>query len=286
MASTKGKKRRFALIVFLILLIPCLIWIHWANTSIQVTEININSEKIPEAFHGFRIVQVSDLHNTEFAESQSTLLSFIKNAVPDLIAVTGDLIDSRFTDMEIAMEFIHGVTDIAPVYYVTGNHEARTDEYSKLAEQLEQAGVVILNDESIEIEHGSEAIRLMGVNDPDFTAQGDADAEDAYVMDAKLKAMLTGESTYTVLLSHRPELFDVYADNNIDLVLSGHAHGGQFRLPFVGGLVAPDQGFFPQYSEGVYEKSRTKMVVSRGLGNSIFPIRINNPPELVVITLT
>jgi len=285
MASSKGKKRRTALIVFVILLIPFLIWIYWGNTSIQVTEIGIDSKKIPESFRGFRIVQVSDLHNTEFGESQSRLLSAIKNAAPDLIAVTGDLIDSRFTDMEIAMEFVHGVTEIAPVYYVTGNHEARTDEYSELVEQLVQAGVVILNDESIEIENGSEAIRLMGVNDPEFTAQGDAYVGNAYVMDAKLTAMLTEDSTYTILLSHRPELFDVYAYNNIDLVLSGHAHGGQVRLPFIGGLAAPNQGFFPQYSEGVYEKSRTKMVVSRGLGNSIFPIRINNHPELVVITL-
>lgn len=285
MASTKGKKRRTTLIVFLIIFIAFLIWIYWGNTSIQVIEIGIDSEKIPESFRGFTIVQVSDLHNTEFGESQSRLLNAIKNAAPDLIAVTGDLIDSRHTDMEIAMEFIHGVTEIASVYYVTGNHEARTDEYAELEEQLEKAGVVILNDESMEIEYGNEAIRLMGVNDPDFTAQGDAYAEDAYVMDTKLKAMLTEDSTYTILLSHRPELFDVYADNYIDLVLSGHAHGGQVRLPFIGGLAAPNQGFFPQYSEGVYENSRTKMVVSRGLGNSIFPIRMNNRPELVVITL-
>lgn len=131
MASAKGKKRRTTLIVFLILLIAFLIWINWGNTSIQVTEIGIDSEKIPESFHGFTIVQVSDLHNTEFGESQSRLLSAIKNAAPDLIAVTGDLIDSRHTDIEMAMEFIHGVTEIAPVYYVTGNHEARTEEYAE-----------------------------------------------------------------------------------------------------------------------------------------------------------
>jgi predicted MPP superfamily phosphohydrolase len=284
MASTKGKIRS-ALIFFLILLIAFLIWIYWGNTSIQVTIISIDSERIPESFRGFRIVQVSDLHNTEFGESQSKLLGAIKKAAPDLIAVTGDLIDSRHTDVKIAMEFIHGVTELAPVYYVTGNHEARTNKYAELKEQLEQAGVVILNDEIIEIEYGSEVIRLIGVNDPDFTTQGDVYVEDAYVMNVKLKAMLTEDSTYTILLSHRPELFDVYVDHNIDLVLSGHAHGGQVRLPFIGGLAAPNQGFFPHYSEGVYENSSTKMLVSRGLGNSIFPIRINNRPELVVMVL-
>lgn len=284
--SAKDKKRRTALIVPLILLIISLVWVYWGNNFIQVTEIVIKSERIPEYFRGFMIVQVSDLHNAEFGKGQSKLLSAIKSASPDLIAVTGDLIDSRRTDFDTAMEFIHGATAIAPVYYVTGNHEARTDEYPKLAKKMSEAGVIILNDESLKIEYGSEVIWLLGVNDPNFTVQGNAYTEKSYMMDAKLKAMLTEDSNYTILLSHRPELLDVYADNNIDLVLSGHAHGGQVRLPFIGGLVAPDQGFLPQYSEGLYEKSRTKMVVSRGLGNSIIPIRINNRPELVVIILS
>lgn len=102
--------------------------------------------------------------------------------------------------------------------------------------------------------------------------------------DAKLKDLMD-ENQYTILLSHRPELFNVYAAHSIDLILSGHAHGGQVRLPFVGGLVAPNQGLFPKYDEGIYEIGPSKMVVSRGLGNSIFPVRINNRPELVVITL-
>ena len=252
----------------------------------QVTEIIIESNEIPESFRGFTIVQVSDLHNTEFGEDQSGLLSLIKDAAPDLIAVTGDLFDSRHTDVETAMAFINGAIKIAPVYYVTGNHEARIDEYAELEEQLKQAGVVVLDDACVEIEYGGESIRLMGVNDPDFIDQGDVYVDDAYLIDAKLKAMPDADSgVYTILLSHRPELFNVYVDNGIDLVLCGHAHGGQVRLPFIGGLLAPDQGLLPQYTEGVYENGQTKMVVSRGLGNSLCPIRINNRPELVVITL-
>lgn len=271
--------------VLLIILVAFSLWVYWGNTSIQTTQISINSEKMPTPFNGLKIVQVSDLHNAEFGDDQSRLLKAVKDASPDLIAVTGDLIDSRHTDVEKAMKFINGAIKIAPVYYVTGNHEARIAEYAELEEQMTEAGVVILRNESTTIERGGESILLLGLDDPAFTKKEDASGESKTMIDTKLKDMLSECGGYTILLSHRPELLDVYADNNIDLVLSGHAHGGQVRLPFVGGLVAPNQGFLPEYSEGMYEKNQTKMVVSRGLGNSIAPIRINNRPELVVITL-
>ena len=252
------------------------VWVYWGNTSIQTTRISITSEKIPTAFIGFTIVQVSDLHNTEFGSHQERLLNAVKGSSPDIIAITGDLIDSNHTDIEKAMVFINDAVKIAPVYYVTGNHEAWSDQYNELKKQMVEVGVDILEDEKTIIERHGISIQLLGLNDPDFTSTS---------IDDKLEDMLVENNEFTILLSHRPELFDVYVDNNIDLVLSGHAHGGQIRLPFVGGLVAPNQGFFPKYSEGVYEKNQTKMIVSRGLGNSIIPLRINNRPELVIITL-
>lgn len=283
MKKETGKRRKRRWPVLLLILIACSVWIYWGNTAMQTTQITIRSEKIPPAFHGFTMVQVSDLHNTEFGDGQSGLLAAIRDAAPDLIAVTGDLIDSRRTDVEKAMAFIHGAVDLAPVYYVTGNHEARTEAYAQLEQQMAAAGVVILRNASASVTHGGASIRLLGLDDPAFAAQGDGDG--AGMIDARLKAMRGESDVYTVLLSHRPELFDLYAANGMDLVLSGHAHGGQIRLPFVGGLVAPNQGLFPSYSAGVYEKNQTSMVVSRGLGNSIFPVRINNRPELIVITL-
>lgn len=270
----------------LILVAAFSIWVYWGNTSIQTTQIHIKNERVPASFNGFRIVHVSDLHNAEFGADQSRLLGLVKAASPDLIAITGDLIDSRHTDVDKAMDFITGAVQIAPVYYVTGNHEARTKEYASLEVRMSEAKVFILKDEGIAVESGGESIRLLGVEDPSFTIEGDRLGENAAIIDSKLKNMLSESGEYTILLSHRPELFEVYAANSIDLVFSGHAHGGQVRLPFVGGLFVPDQGVFPQYSEGVYEKDQTKMVVSRGLGNSIFPVRINNRPELVVITLS
>lgn len=288
MKKTKRKKRKAVWAVLLAILVAFSIWVYWGNTSIQTTQISINCEKIPASFNGFSIVQVSDLHNAEFGKNQSKLLQTIKNISPDMIAVTGDLIDSSHTDVEKAMDFINGAVKIAPVYYVTGNHEAWTDKYENLKEQMTKSGVIILSDQGITIKRNGSLIWLLGLNDPDFTIKHDMFGEDAAMIDTKLKDMqkqsVNGE--YTILLSHRPELFDVYVANNIDLVLSGHAHGGQIRLPFVGGLVAPNQGFLPKYTAGVYEKKQTKMVVSRGLGNSIAPVRINNRPELVVITLS
>ncbi len=284
MKNIKNKKQRAILTFLLTVFAAFFVWIYWGNTSIQTTQISIGSEKIPASFDGFTIVQVSDLHNAEFGDNQSRLLKAVRAASPDLIAVTGDLIDSNHTDVEKAMEFINGAVKTAPVYYVTGNHEAWSEQYAGLKEQMTVAGVVILEDESTSVERAGDSIRLLGLDDPDFAAEVNT-FQNASTIGTKLKDMLSDGYGYTILLSHRPELFDVYADNGIDLVLSGHAHGGQFRLPFVGGLVAPNQGFFPKYYEGIYEQGQTKMIVSRGLGNSIIPVRINNRPELVVITL-
>jgi len=150
---------------------------------------------------------------------------------------------------------------------------------------LKVLGVTVLEDEQIILEKNAEAICLIGVDDPSFQTDyllGDT----ATVMNTKLKTLTSEDNAYTVLLSHRPELFDTYVERGVDLVLSGHAHGGQFRLPLIGGLVAPNQGLFPEYDAGLYAFDGTNMIVSRGIGNSIIPFRFNNRPEVVLIELT
>lgn len=283
MNKTKKKKGRVILFI-VIFVIAFSVWLWWGNTSIQTTHVNIRSEKIPTELDGFTIVQVSDLHNAEFGNQQDRLLKAVKSASPDIIAVTGDLIDSNHTDVTKAMEFINGAVKIALVYYVTGNHEAWSDQYIELKKQMLMVGVDVLEDENIIIEYAGVTIQLLGLNDLDFITT-DGTYERLAMIDTKLKNILGESNKYTILLSHRPELFDVYVENNIDLILSGHAHGGQVRLPFFGGLVAPNQGFFPKYFEGLYDKKQTKMIVSRGLGNSIIPLRVNNRPELVIVEL-
>lgn len=280
----KLSKKGVPLIVSIALLVGLCVWTIWGNTALEINEYKIMSDKIPEAFSGFRIAQVSDLHNAEFGEDNEKLITMLSQTDPDIIVITGDLIDSRRTDVEIALKFAQQAVRIAPVYYVSGNHEARVMEYEELKKSLMDAGVTMLDNQKVEISREGENITLMGIDDPSFQKSylfGDAEGVAKQAI-----SDLKGESDgYTILLSHRPELFDVYVDAGIDLVFSGHAHGGQFRLPFIGGLVAPNQGFFPKYDAGQFAEETTTILVSRGVGNSIIPIRFNNRPEIVVVQL-
>ena len=280
-----AKKKKFIILsVVALILIALVIWIAWGNTALELNTYTISSTRLPLSFDGFRIAHVSDLHNAKMGKDNEKLLTMLRDAAPDMIAITGDLIDSRNTDIAIALQFVEEAVKIAPCYYVTGNHEARVNEYGKLKAGMEAAGVIVLEDAQTEICLEGETITLIGVNDPSYQTDylfGDAET----VMNTKLEYLCTDNDGFTVLLSHRPELFHTYADQNIDLILSGHAHGGQFRLPFVGGLVAPNQGLFPQYDAGIYEEENTHMLVSRGIGNSILPFRINNRPEVILIEL-
>lgn len=262
-----------------------LIWTVWGNKALMVSTISISSSHIPAAFSGFRIAQVSDLHNSEFGKNNTELLKLLSESRPDIIAITGDLIDANHTDVGIALGFAQESVRIAPTYYVTGNHEATCSQYGDLKAGLEEAGVIVLEDEAISLERGGETIALLGLADPDFMVKGDMFGEVPAMVSTKLKNLIGDESGYTILLSHRPELFETYVDGGIDLVFSGHVHGGQFRLPFIGGLVAPNQGLFPKYDAGLYTDGGTSMVVSRGIGNSIIPFRFNNRPEIVLVEL-
>ncbi len=239
---------------------------------------------LSEEFSGYRIAHISDLHNATLSKDNKKLLSLLKESEPDIIAITGDLIDARNTDFKTALHFVGEAVKIAPCYYVTGNHEARIPEYTQFREELSALGVDILDDERTQIVRQDKKITLIGMNDPSFKADYISNDERSVIRDSL--AELTDESNgFTVLLSHRPEMFDIYADSGVNVVLCGHAHGGQFRLPFVGGMFAPSQGFFPEYDSGLYTEGNTGMLVSRGIGNSLFPFRVNNRPEIILLVL-
>lgn len=265
------------------ILLILIVWTAWGNAALELNTYTISSRGLPDAFDGYRIAQVSDLHNAEFGDGNQRLLDMLREAEPDMIAITGDLIDSRKTNIAVALAFAEEAVRIAPCYYVSGNHEARVPEYRELKAGLEAAGVTVLDDARVEIEISGKSITVIGVNDPSFHA--DYLTSDAAVMDRKLSELSSEDAGFTILLSHRPELFDTYAAHEMDLVLTGHAHGGQFRLPLIGGLIAPNQGLFPKYDDGLYSEGNTNMIVSRGLGNSIIPFRFNNRPEVVLIEL-
>ena len=277
-------KRKKLMIVLVVIVALLIVWIVWGNTALELNTYTIASEKLPASFDGYRIAHVSDLHNAEMGDGNEKLLAMLREAAPDIIAITGDLIDSRNTDVAVALDFAEKAVQIAPCYYVTGNHEARVSEYSELKAGLETAGVVVLENDRVEIELSGETISVLGMNDPGFSIELVDDAIEANIR-ALLNSFWVADDGYTVLLSHRPELFDVYAELGVNLVLSGHAHGGQFRFPFVGGLVAPNQGLFPEYDAGRYTRENTDMIVSRGIGNSIIPFRFNNRPEVILIIL-
>ena len=277
-----NKKQKICLMTVILLFI--IGWIIWGNKALMINEITIKNEKIPDNFSGFRIAQVSDLHNAEFGKDNKKLLSLLETCEPDVILLTGDLVDSRNTDIEIAISFSEKASAIAPTYYVSGNHEARIDEYEDLIEGLENAGVQVLKNESVLLEQSGNSICVAGMEDPSFVTDYLFGDSETVAIDV-LSELISDEDVFTILLSHRPELFDAYVECKADLVFSGHAHGGQFRLPFIGGIVAPNQGIFPEYDAGQFTKGSTNMIVSRGLGNSILPFRINNRPEIVLVEL-
>lgn len=276
------KKRTCIFAGVAILLLVLVVWTVWSNTALELNTYMVGSKELPDAFDGYRIAHVSDLHNAEMGDGNEKLLAVLREAEVDIIAITGDMIDSRNTDVEVALAFAEKAVQIAPCYYVTGNHEARVSEYDELKAGLEAYGVFVLENERMQIEMSGEFIAILGVDDPSFTTDY---LFGATVVSSKLTELAAEEDGFTVLLSHRPELFDTYVDSGMNLVLSGHAHGGQFRLPFVGGLVAPNQGFFPKYDSGIYTENGTNMIVSRGIGNSLLPFRFNNRPEVILIEL-
>lgn len=270
-------KKLIGLIIF-----AALVWISiWgSNNWIQTTEYTISSEKLPAAFDGKKIVQVSDLHNATFGDKQKTLIEKVQKEQPDVIFITGDLVDSNRYDLEPALILVDALVQISDVYFVTGNHEIAVNKLDEIKQALADRGVVFLENEAVEWEAGGEAVQIAGIHDP---LMSNYRGEEEYTRKALAESGLTDE--FTLLLAHRPEQFGVYVENGADLVFSGHAHGGQIRIPGIGGIFAPGQGWFPEMTKGVFEEEDTQLVVSRGLGNSGFPLRILNLPEIVSVTL-
>jgi len=275
-------KRKLLVSVILILIAALTVYLLIDNVSPKITNITVTSDKLPAELDGFRIVQISDLHNAVFGNDNEKLLSLITAENPDIIVITGDIYDERKGDYSSPLCFASNVAQIAPTYFVTGNHEIAADDHQSFIEALKKENITVLDNESAYPVIENEGISLLGINDP-------TSVKETLNSDDKTRRMLNeityDKDSYTILLAHRPELVNVYAEYGIDLVLSGHAHGGQIRLPFIGGLYAPHQGIFPEYDSGLYRVGSTDLIVSRGLGNSSFPLRIFNSPEIVSVEL-
>ena len=243
------------------------------KTELVVTNYYYHNQKIPTAFDGYKIVLLSDLHHKEFGKNQSKLIKKIKKIQPDLIVMTGDIVDKNHTDMSSVEDLIKGVTKLAQVYYVSGNHEknikART-QYEKLQEMMIKYGVIDLDFNQAWINREQEAICLTGVG---------------FCGDAVVKKLkYADESVFNILLYHASNCFDQISSYGYDIILSGHSHGGIVRLPFIGGLFGNNRELFPKYAGGVYKENNSTLFSSKGLGDTVIP-RFYNPPEIVVITL-
>lgn len=261
------------------------VYVYRENNALVTTHYDIQSDDLPGEFNSFRIIQLSDLHGKYFGKSQEKILKRIKDEQPDMILFTGDLIDYRRYKEEGSLLLMEKLVDLAPVYFVIGNHEVWSENINSLEEKLMKRGVNVLRNQTVEIEKGASVFQLTGIDDP---ANDDPEYEDLLKTTDDLNQALAdieNSATFTLLMAHRPELLSVYSEYEFDLVVAGHAHGGQFRIPGIGGLFAPNQGLFPTYMSGIHEKNNTQMVVNRGLANSTFPVRLNNRPEVVVITL-
>lgn len=262
-------------LILLGILLALLVFLYIQNQHLVVTIYEYYNELIPENLDGYRIVQISDLHNTNFGIGNKRLINKIEKLNPDMIVITGDIVDGTHTDVSTAVSFVQAAVEMAPVYYVTGNHEhwLNKSDKKRLFQGLNASGCVILANEYEKVD-GFYIVGLLEEN-----------LRDNHL--PKLMEEINGleEEPFTILLAHKPENLILYAENGVDLVFCGHAHGGQFILPYFGPVFSPDQGFWPELVMGVHQKNDTTMVISRGLGNSSFPFRLFNYPEIVCVEL-
>lgn len=267
-----------AKISVVILLGITLVILAWRENNIIVVSYHkLESSKVSSKL---RLLHVSDLHNKWFGVGQKRILDKIKQLSPDLFCITGDLVDGKKN--AAAKAFISELVQIAPVFYVTGNHEYMAGNFEELRQCLNDRNVQILLNTCQELSEEQPKIVMYGIDDPYNRLTEKANEE--YVRKL-LDSFQLDSSNYNVLLSHRPELFHLYSEYGFDLVLCGHAHGGQVRIPGIGGVIAPNQGLLPRYTEGLHRQGSTHEIISRGLGNSVIPLRINNLPELIMIEL-
>ena len=293
-------KKKYWFLILAVLLASAAWNLYWNSTITVHTYTHVN-ENVPEGFDGFRIVQLTDLHSVRNEAQGEIVYDTILNQEPDIICVTGDLVDSRYYGAHglegeaLTLALMKKLVELAPVYWVYGNHEMillDDPQNNAFRVALKEMGVQIVNNDTIRytLEDGEEYIYIGGIQDPSTLYK---DYRYAFLsnngerMEAMLDAVTVGirNDDFLVLLSHRPEYLEMYDQYPIDLCLTGHAHGGQFRLPFIGGLYAPGQGFFPKYTAGLYATDDLEMYVGTGVGNSAIPIRIFNPPEILTIVL-
>jgi predicted MPP superfamily phosphohydrolase len=256
------------------------------NTSIEVSKYKIKSDKIPKEFNKFKIIHLSDFHSYGFFKDNFRMIEKINNEHPNIIVMTGDMVNKYDENFEKFLNLAEALSKKYEIYYIIGNHEMRLrkNNLNYIIQKLKKFGIKVLNDEKITIIREKEFINIYGINIPlSYYKIVNKPINVQDVINSLLNKC--AEKEYNILLAHNPLYFEEYSKQNVDLILSGHVHGGMVRLPFIGALLSPERKFFPKYSSGVYELNNKKLLVSRGLGHSRPGIRLFNKREIVSITL-
>ncbi|MGM8364091.1 metallophosphoesterase [Virgibacillus sp. W0181] len=290
------KKFKKVIIILGILIVSPIIYFYFQANVLEVSKYTVKSGKIPEAFDGYKVLQLTDLHSKQFGKNSRRLIRKINKHEPDIIVITGDMMNSTDDNGNVFLTLASELVKNYPVYYIDGNHELiakvmaeRGDNiyYTNYIKQLEAVGVEIINDKKIELTEQEETIHLRGMDIPlIFYSPSDVevniDFDKAYIDE---KVGEAEEDTFEMMLAHYPKYYEAFKEWGADLVLAGHHHGGMIRIPYVGGVISHEGEFFPNYDAGRFEKERTTMIVGRGLGNYTYNIRAFNRPEIVLITL-
>lgn len=267
----KKSKKFLGITIFAILAIY--IVIGFSQTKLIISKYVYCNIKVPKAFDGYKIIIISDLHHKNFGNNQSELIKAVKASNPDLILLTGDIVDKNHTDMESIEDLLKGIEGVAPAYYVTGNHEmdmGAKNQYEELKRLLKNYGVTDLNDSDIFIERENDVIHLYGKS---YLSKNISE-----------KLEVCDDEKFSILMYHCSDSFDKISNHGYDIIMSGHTHGGIVRLPIVGGVFGNSRRLFPKYDGGIFVENNCTLISSRGLGDAIIP-RFYNPPELVVVTL-
>lgn len=282
--KTKGKKHRgrgclTALIILALIAAAAAFLIKDSREDLEISRYEVASQKLPESFDGFKIVQLSDLHGAEFGEDGMELVDKVGSLEPDMIALTGDFVTDE-GDLAAVKKLAGRLTELCPVYFISGNHEFGSGLAVKVRNILEGAGVKYLSNEYLTISRGDDEILLGGVEDP--LAYADMLSPDELAQ----KMNDAAPDAFKILLGHRNYWMTEYPELPVDLIFCGHAHGGLIRIPGVGGLIGTDRRLFPDFDAGQFNNGRYTLIVSRGLGNSVSIPRIFNRPEIVCVELS
>lgn len=279
----KFLNKKIILSIISVFLVISIVFLIYSNFSVDVQEIHVVTDKLPESFQNYLIAHISDYHNRNSKIIDKQIFNSLNEEQPDIIVITGDIIDTTHTKVDVALEFAEKLCEIAPVYYVTGNHESNVlnddeKEFNRLIDGLSEVGVTVLRNNKVKIKNASgDFFNLYGIDDPYFYGGYEQVFQRTEILCDEFSM---NENEYNILLAHHPETLSVYYKYNIDLVFSGHAHGGQVTL-FGKAIMAPDQVFFPPYTSGLYKMGDTQLILSRGIGYSVLPIRAFCRPHLV-----